>query len=112
MTELTSEERIKIRQFLISEFSLEELKELAFDLGIDYESLPHFSKAGFCLELIGFFERRDNLGFLLEEVLRHRSDAEILALLEKFSTSSGKKVQIILPTRTLDKKHVQNSFKL
>ena len=33
-------ERASLREFLVDRFSLDELKNLAFDLGVDYESFP------------------------------------------------------------------------
>ena len=37
-------EKANLRQFISSRFSLDELKDLTFDLGVDYESFPHNSK--------------------------------------------------------------------
>ena len=91
-------EQAYVRQFLIEHFSLAELQDLAFDLSVDYEDLPHATKSEFCRELLAFFERRDNLGCLLIEVIKLRYDATISQLLTCFQgCTPRRKVQIILP---------------
>jgi hypothetical protein len=75
-------ERSQLREFLAKRFSLEELRSLAFDLAVDYESFPHETNEAFSRELIAYFERRGNLSFLLEEILKKRSSSFIAGLLE------------------------------
>ena len=77
-------EQAYVRQFLVDHFSLAELQDLAFDLSVDYEDLPHATKSEFCRELIAFFERRGNLGCLLIEVIKLRNDAALGRLTTKF----------------------------
>ncbi len=91
-------EQAYVRQFLVDRFSLAELQDLAFDLSVDYEDLPHGTKSEFCRELIAFFERRGNLACLLIEVIKRRDDATISQLLAHFQgCTPRRKVQIILP---------------
>ncbi len=47
----------RLRQNLIDRFSEEELRDLCFDLGVDYESLPAQGKAGKARELIAHLDR-------------------------------------------------------
>lgn len=44
---LEPEERACVRTFLAERFSLPELYDLAFDLSIDYDSLPHETQGVF-----------------------------------------------------------------
>lgn len=55
-------------------FDLEELRTLAFELGIDYDSLPGEGKAGKVRELILFLDRRGKLGQLLAEIQKLSAD--------------------------------------
>ncbi|NTV64599.1 MAG: trypsin-like peptidase domain-containing protein, partial [Oscillochloris sp.] len=50
-------DRVKLRQALINLFSDGELRDLCFDLGIDYENLPGQAKGDKARELIGYAER-------------------------------------------------------
>lgn len=91
-------EQAYVRHFLVDRFSLAELQDLAFDLSVDYEDLPHATKSEFCRELIAFFERRGNLACLLIELIKRRDDATLNQLLAHFQgCTPRRKVQIILP---------------
>jgi Effector-associated domain 7/TIR domain len=48
----------KLRQNLVDSFSDTELRDLCFDLGIDYEDLPGQGKAAKARELVAYCERR------------------------------------------------------
>jgi hypothetical protein len=67
-------DRAGLRQFLVERFSMEELKALAFDLGVDHDALPHATTTEFSMALIEYFEHRGNLDCLLAEVKRRRPD--------------------------------------
>lgn len=54
-----------LRNILIERFSEGELRTLAADLGIDYDSLPDRGKANKARELVAFLERRDRLPQLI-----------------------------------------------
>jgi len=62
---------------LVSSFSDSELKELAFDLGLDIEQLGGKAKSERALELIGYFERRGDLAKLQAAVQKVRPNANI-----------------------------------
>ncbi|MCC6601598.1 MAG: hypothetical protein IT327_00220 [Anaerolineae bacterium] len=64
-TSITSDSRkeylIEIRNILIDRFNDGELRTLAHDLGVDYESLPDNGKANKARELVEFLERRNQI---------------------------------------------------
>jgi hypothetical protein len=62
---------------LVSSFSDSELKELAFDLGLDIEQLGGKAKSERALELIGYFERRGDLAKLQAAVQKVRPNATL-----------------------------------
>ena len=71
---LSTLERAKLHQFLTTRFYLDELKELAFGIGVDHELLGHTTTHQLSRELITYFERRNRLSLLVIEVLKKRSD--------------------------------------
>lgn len=71
---LAPEDRVSLREFLEQRFSLEELETLAFDLGVDYNQLPHSTSTQLSMELISYFERRGDLNSLITMVLSRRPD--------------------------------------
>lgn len=56
---------VGVRVKLASYFSLEELYNLCFDLGVDYEDLPGGTKSGKARELVAFCERHQRIEPLL-----------------------------------------------
>ena len=84
---LSAQERARLRQFLMTRFNLAELQTLAFDLGVDYDSLPHATRVEFARELIAYLERSGMIVDLIAEALRLREDDEIASLLERLSTA-------------------------
>lgn len=61
------EQRRQLRQLLTDYFSLSELKNICFDLDIDYENLPeHDHKSGFVRELLAFAGRIGRLQELIQ----------------------------------------------
>ncbi len=90
--------RSDLRLFLTERFNLSELKNLCFDLGVDYEMFPHQTKGELCRELLAYFERKGNLSCLVAEVVKLRPDEELVALLAELNSCSPRaKVQIVLP---------------
>jgi len=83
MTMLEPAERMRLRQFLMDRFSLDGLKELAFDLGVDHQRFPHETIGDFARELISHFERRSQLGHLVAEALQRRHDDDLAPLAAK-----------------------------
>ena len=58
---LEQEDRAKLRKFLEERFTLDELATLAFDLGVDHQTLPQATTAQLSMALIDYFERRGDL---------------------------------------------------
>jgi hypothetical protein len=73
-TFLSTHQRTSLRQFLVSRFGLDDLKDLAFDLSIDYQSLPHTTHQELARELIVFVERVGSIEDLVQAVLYRRPD--------------------------------------
>ena len=99
MTKLSPDERSALRQYLEQRFSLSELKDLAFDLGVDYESFRHNTQVELSRALIANLEPRDSIGFLLAEVVSRRADVPdtLSALALRVPSSRPReKVQIII----------------
>jgi hypothetical protein len=97
VTGLTSDDRAFIRRFLEKRFSTSELQALAFDLGVDYETLSHANKSQLAMELIGYWERRNNLGYLLAEALKQRPDQRLEQILAQWP-AAPQRVKLQLET--------------
>jgi hypothetical protein len=97
-------ERAQLRRFLVSRFDLDELKDLAFDLGVDSQLFVHGNKRELSRELIAYCERRGMLSLLVTEALKHRPDNSLVQLLTKLPPASQpfKKVQIIVAEDLLE----------
>jgi hypothetical protein len=76
---LSGPEQASIRQYLEKRFSQDDLEALAFDLDIDYQSLPHASKPKFVRELLSHVIRTEQLTDLLKVALEARPDPEVEA---------------------------------
>lgn len=100
--EVSPNVRSRLRLFLTEHFSLSELKNICFDLGVDYEMFPHQTKGDLSRELLAYFERKENLSCLVAEVVKHRPDEELVTLLAELESCSPRsKVQIVLPADKL-----------
>ncbi len=66
----------KLRQVLTTYFNETELRDLCFDLRVDYESLPGTSKADKARELVAHFERRVLLRELIAACYRLRPNID------------------------------------
>jgi hypothetical protein len=94
---LEPNDRAKLRELLEQRYSLDELETLAFDLGVDYNQLPHSTTTQLSRELVSYFERRGNLSSLTIKMLGQRYDPFLTNLSTKLSPGSPrKKVQIIV----------------
>jgi hypothetical protein len=69
---------VTLREKLIGVFNDAELRDLCFDLGIDYESLGGEGKASKVRELIGYCERHGRLSDLLAHARQKRPHIEWL----------------------------------
>jgi hypothetical protein len=61
-------------EVLIKHFNLEELHDLCFQRGIDYEEIKGDTKTTFARELVTYLERRGRLGELVEAVRQTRGN--------------------------------------
>jgi hypothetical protein len=59
-------DRVRLRRILAEYFNDDELRDLSFDMSIDYESLPGVGKASKARELIAFVERYGRFQDLVE----------------------------------------------
>jgi hypothetical protein len=55
-------DRIAVREAIKQHYSLDEMRTLCDDLGIDYENLPGETRERKALELVGYFERHGPRG--------------------------------------------------
>src|SRR5688572_4541638 len=100
---LTDDDRTRLQRSLQDRFNLDELKNLAFDLGVDYESLPHSTKVELSRELISYFERRNNVSCLLQRVIFLRSDKELVGILARLHPCKPRiKLQIVILSTEVD----------
>lgn len=66
--------RRTLRQLLIKRFNKPELKDLSFDLGVDYEDLSGSSKKDKARELLAYLDRRGRLPELVKVGREERTD--------------------------------------
>jgi cellulose biosynthesis protein BcsQ len=64
----------KLRSLLVEYFNEEELRDLCFTMGIDYESLPGEGMKGKTREILTFLERHNRIPELVEVVRDSRPD--------------------------------------
>ncbi len=67
----------ELRRILVDRFSESELKDLAFDLAVDYEALPNGGKANKARELVAYFDRRNRVPLLVREIRDRRPDIQL-----------------------------------
>ncbi len=65
----------QLHQFLVAHFSLEELKTLCFNLGVEYEDLGGEGRSGKARELVQAMQRRTRLEHLVAHLSIARPDA-------------------------------------
>jgi len=89
---LDGPQRQQLRTYLDDRFSLQDLKEMVFDLGYDHESLPGSSKPEFILGLLDYCQHEGSLAALLHQALSRRPDAAIAHLARQIEQgqASGK----------------------
>ena len=82
-----------LREILTKRLNEAELRDLCFDLKVDYDSLPGAGTTNKARELIAYFERRQNVSQLIETVRRQRPDIswddEFMQLFTKLTGSSS-----------------------
>ena len=73
-TRAEREQLAELRQLLSKRFSESELRDLVFDLGLDYGNLPADSKAGKARELLAHCDRHGRTSELVEAIQKGRPD--------------------------------------
>lgn len=68
--------QMHLREILVKNFSIGELKDLAFNLGVDYEIIEGDGKGNKAREIIRYFKRRGELQVLFEYCLINRPNAK------------------------------------
>jgi hypothetical protein len=68
-----SVDRVKLRNVLTEYFNDDELRDLCFELNIDYESLPGATKAGKARELVAYAERHGKYQDLVDQIRKLRT---------------------------------------
>lgn len=68
----------ELNELMINSFSLEELKDICYSLGISYDELPHATRREISRELIDYVKRRQMLSKLLSFLVRLRPDVDWL----------------------------------
>ena len=71
----------KLRKLLNEHFNTSELRNLSFDLGIDYEMLQNESKGDFTRELITYCERHGLIKRLIQIILELRPNISLVGKL-------------------------------
>ena len=105
MSGLSIQDRTYLRKFLRDRFTLDELEDLAFDIGVDYEDFPHATKPDFVRGLIDYLENRKNVRPLVEYVIENRPDDNLVEILARLPMQNGlQKVQIILSNSKIQSK--------
>jgi internalin A len=67
----------KLRDLLLTYFSQSEIKNIMFDLGIDYEDLGGGSKSELVLNLVNYLVRRGSIDELIKLIQRERPNIQI-----------------------------------
>ena len=60
----------ELRKILTNRFNESELRDLCFDLGLDYDDLPGAGKKDKARELVAYYHRRGRIGELIQACLR------------------------------------------
>lgn len=71
----------KLREFTANYFNETELRDLCFDLQVDYESLPGQGKRDKARELVAFMERRERIDEFLLLCYQRRSNIKVIDLI-------------------------------
>ena len=74
-----AEQRKRLRRNMVELFSLSELKDICFDLDINYEKLPgHDHLNGFVRELLGWVQRNGRLHELIQHLQEERTGRRVV----------------------------------
>jgi len=95
----------QLRKLLIQHFSLDELRVLCFDLGLEYEDLPGSTRTTKMHGLIEYLQRRSKLYKLLAEVRIQRPDV-ILPTFENHNSPTATNKNYVEPKTGLEMIHI------
>lgn len=110
---MSEETRVQkyLLEFLVERFVLDELKELAWLLGVEPENLRHSTKPEFSRELISFCRKLNMIKCLVEEVLQQRPDTTLKRLAQQLPVCSPrKKIELNLYGNGLNKVQLINTI--
>ncbi len=97
---MTIQERSALRKFITDNFSVQELKSLVEDLGIDSESISGETKDAYARELISYCERRGREFDLVQAVSNERPGDQINQLLQRLKGGDAPQAQPLSNTPT------------
>ncbi|MEM7112995.1 MAG: SUMF1/EgtB/PvdO family nonheme iron enzyme [Chloroflexota bacterium] len=101
LMQLNNQQRTKFRQILVKHFSFEELKTLAFNIGVNYQHLPHTTQNEFARELFTHCEQHGKLTQLIKQILQQRSTNQPYQVVHK-STLARYRQYLLQRYRYLD----------
>jgi hypothetical protein len=78
----------RLHQFIENRYDMEELRTLCFDLGVGYDDLRGEGRSAKARELVGYMERRDQLGRLLDMLRKTRPEPFAQAGFDSMPVSS------------------------
>src|SRR5688500_16437563 len=97
MAMLAPDDRVNLKQFLVDHFSLSELQDLVFNMGIGSDVLPSTTTPEMSRALIEYCERRGKVSCLLLEVQKARPIAQFGHVLGRLgSCAPHKKLEIVV----------------
>ena len=92
---LTPQRRAQLRELLARSFDLEDLRTLAFDLGLNHEDISGDTVRARTRELIAFLEKRERLSELIAWARRERPTIDWVNLA---NPANAKSVEVSVPT--------------
>lgn len=74
LSQLSTTEQNSVKEFLVSHFNLSEMVDLTFRMGIDHDEIFDQNKTRYAINFIGYCQRRDLLGCLIEKIVELRQN--------------------------------------
>lgn len=95
---MTSDFETSKLENLLKRFYLDDLKRLAFDLGVEHEVFTCQQVKGLATALIDYCSKNERLGCLVSDVLKRQEDRDLAQLLQRLpKCSPSAKIQITFP---------------
>lgn len=70
-------QRMALWRALVDRTNAEDLRNLCFLLGLDYDAIPGSGRSGKAREIVSYFQRREDLDALTDALNRLRPDIEL-----------------------------------